>query len=479
MREVIQSSETNPAFISPYKFTFAFPSASTNYYNSAFPFKELGTIENEILTLSPVKAINSLDENSNLFQGNLNASLGSINFRFKDLQFRIFHNSNADMYAYYPKKLLELIWYGNGEFVGEEIEIAPQIDFNLHHEYGLGFAIQVNETLSIGTNLKYLSGIFSFKTQNSQASLYTDEAFYQLTAKTDLMFYSSGLSDFLNGNTEDLIVYNDFGNYILNQNSGFAIDLGFNSKVSDRFSFAMSVLDLGFINWRETTYQQYSQGEFEFDGVEVQAYNDNDDYDFENVLDSIDNLIDFESSIMSGGYKTNLPMRFYLSGNWNLPQSCTLGVLGYGELYRGNFNPAIAINAQKNFKHYFGIGTLVGLRKNKSVNVGFNTFLRFGGVQLYGMTDNVLSLFNFQNGHNTNFRIGLNLAFLGKPKTEQEEFELDQIKEESEPAESLKEPQLSKKEIRKLNRANKKKQRKKTEEKTPKKKNYFGRTYTY
>lgn len=480
MREVIQSNETNPALISPYKFVLALPSFNSGYYNSAFSVNDFGTVEGDVLTLAPEKALESMSDLRNLVQGNANFSIGSISFKFKDLQFKIFHNSNIDLYTSYPKSLMELLWYGNGAFIGEEIEIAPQIDFTVFHEYGVGFAFQVNENLSLGTNLKYLNGILSFRTERSQASLFTSEEFYQLSAKTDLMFYSSGFSDFLNGADGDLVLYNNTGSYILNQNSGFAIDVGFHSKVSERFSVAVSALDLGFINWRESTYEQYSQGEFEFEGVEIKAFNENDDYDFENVLDSIDNLVDFESAIMNGGYKTSLSPRFYLSGNWNLSETFTLGALAFGELHRGELYPALALNAQKNFRHFFGIGGLVGLRENYSVNVGLNMFLRLGGIQIYGVTDNVLSIFDFNSGQSANFRVGMNLAFLGKKKEEIEENAIELAKEEimDEEDVSPSNKPLTKKEIRQQKRAARKKKAK-PDEGTKKKKEYFRRTDNY
>ena len=55
-------------------------------------------------------------------------------------------------------------------FIGENIEIAPKIDIFAYHEYGLGFAIQVNEKISVGTNIKYLSGMVNVNSQRMQAS---------------------------------------------------------------------------------------------------------------------------------------------------------------------------------------------------------------------------------------------------------------------------------------------------------------------
>ncbi|RMG80635.1 MAG: hypothetical protein D6714_14300, partial [Bacteroidetes bacterium] len=45
-RRLIQASDTNPAFISPYKLNISLPSAYVNFYNSAFALSDLGSLDN-------------------------------------------------------------------------------------------------------------------------------------------------------------------------------------------------------------------------------------------------------------------------------------------------------------------------------------------------------------------------------------------------------------------------------------------------
>ena len=478
---LIQSSETNPSFISSDKFVLTLPSLYLNYYNSSFPIKNLGEINNKVLTFSPDKAINNLSKTDNIIKANTNLSLISFAFRIKDLQFRIFHNSNFDLHANYPKKFLEFIWNGNEPFIGNEIEIAPKIDLMAYHEFGIGFATQFNEKLSVGTNLKYLIGLVSIKTQKAQASLFTSSEVYQLSAQTDLSFYSSGLSAFLDGSSDDLIVYENKNNWILNQNSGLAIDLGFEYQVSESVSIAGSVLDLGFINWRESAIEQYSKGDFTFDGVVVEPFNENDDYDFKNVLDSIDNLVDFQSSIIENGFKTQLPVRYYLSGIWELNPTLYLGALTYGEIYRGNFSPAFAINAQKKLGQVFEFGGVVSIYKNAVPNFGLNISLRLAGIQIYGLSDNVIPLFDYTNGRHFNLRFGLNIAIKGKEKEEEPiDEELIAMEENSSAEESIPEDSTEKKEEKKKKeKGSKKLKNSKSIVVISQKKEYFRRTDKY
>lgn len=435
MRNLIQNTETNPGNIIADKFTFSLPSFYGNVNHSGFSLKDLGTIDNGIFTLAPEAAIDNLDGDNNIIQGNVNLSVAAITFRVKDLQFKLFHNSNVDFYGFYPKALPEMLWYGNGEFVGEVLDIAPQIDFFAYQEYGMGFAIQANERLSIGTNLKYLNGLASLKTIRSEAKLFTNPDYYQLSAETDFSIYSSGFSAFLDGETDDLIDRGDDPNIFISQNSGLSMDFGLNYKVSEKWEVAANAIDLGFINWRESTKNQFSEGKFDFEGVKVQPFDEIDDFDFDNALDSIDNLVDFQTEILENGYRTQLPTRFYLSTNYQLDSTLSLGGLVYGELYRGYFNPAIALNAQKRLGRWLEFGGLVGWRRGNIPNLGLNLSLRLGALQIYGLTDNLLPLIDFESMQQFNFRVGVNIAVRGKKDTRLSEPEL--IAEEQVAPESL------------------------------------------
>jgi hypothetical protein len=419
IKGLIQNTEANPANISSDKFVLSLPSVYGNYNNSAFALKDLGKIENSTLFLAPQKALEKLKSNNNLIQSNVNLSLGSLAFRFKNSQLRLFHNSNLDFYGYYPEKMMELLWYGNEPFIGENIEIAPKIDIFAYHEYGLGFAIQVNEKISVGTNIKYLSGMVNVNSQRMQASLFTNNDNYQLSAQTDMNIYSSGLSAFLEDSSDDLIINDDNSDWFLTQNSGLALDFGLNFQLTDQVKLTGSVLDLGFINWRENTIEQVSKGDFVFDGIEVKPFDDSDDFEFYTVIDSIGSLVDFESKTLNNGYKTQLPFRYYVSGIWDIDSTFSLGALTYGEYYRNKFSPAFAVNAQKSFRHFLEVGSTIAINHNRSPNIGFNLTLRLAGIQIYGITDNVIPLINISNGRNFNVRFGLNVAIKGKQVDEE------------------------------------------------------------
>ncbi|RMG77684.1 MAG: hypothetical protein D6714_19410, partial [Bacteroidetes bacterium] len=365
---------------------------------------------------NPQPAIDQLDARNNRLQSNAELSAFGVSFRAKKFQFRLFHHTKTFALGFYPKKFMELLWQGNAPFVGQAIEVAPRLDFSAWSEYGAGFAFQVSPRWSLGTNIKYLNGLFAINTRRAEAQLFTDPEVYQLSAQTDFLVYSAGLSAFLDGATDDLVMYDQGNQVFINQNSGLAVDLGLNFQVSDRLSLAASVADWGGIHWRESATRQFSQGAYSFEGTQIKPFDNAENFDFAEVLDSIDNLVDFRSETMTDGFKTRLPVRFLLSGQWQYRPSLSFGGLLYTELYRGNWSPAFALNARKRLGEIFEIGTVAGIRHNGIANFGIDMTLRLAGIQIYGATDNLLPLFDYTRGRQTNWRVGINIAILGKPE---------------------------------------------------------------
>jgi len=57
------------------------------------------------------------------------------------------------------------------------------------------------------------------------------------------------------------------------------------------------------------------------------------------------------------------------------------------------------------------IERIAGIRSERFDNLGVNTNMQFGPVQLITMTDNLLSALRPQDTNSANVRVGLNLVF--------------------------------------------------------------------
>ena len=68
-------------------------------------------------------------------------------------------------------------------------------------------------------------------------------------------------------------------------------------------------------------------------------------------------------------------------------------------------------NATVKILEFLTFGTSVGLRNGAFNNIGLHAVLKLGPIQLYGVTDNIISAVRPFNSKSANGRVGLNVAF--------------------------------------------------------------------
>lgn len=412
MDNIIQSTQTNPAKFSNYGVNIALVSPHVNIYNAQFSPNNIFSENGNRLSLNSSRLLAALDETKNYLQANVALHSLTVGLRYDYFQLTLSHAMKMGTYLNYPKGIASLLFEGNGNRIGETIDIAPQIDVLAYQEFGIGLAFQVNEILSVGTKLKYLMGVAALHTDRSSATLHTDENYYELTGQTDVVFQSSGLTINDDGDIELFGGTDNISNALFTNNSGYAIDLGAVVTLGKRFSFKASVLDLGQIIWKNNVSTQTSRGTHRFEGVAVGPMIENDSFDLRSVVDTLEQVFNFTETERS--FATSLPGRFYLSARFSPIDGLHLGALAYGEIFRKRFQPALALNVQKDFGDILSIGAMYSVRNRTFDNIGLNFTLRLIGIQIFGVTDNIIPLLDPMKTKSTNFRFGLNLAFGNK-----------------------------------------------------------------
>ena len=99
----------------------------------------------------------------------------------------------------------------------------------------------------IGARLKYLQGIANASTSNYTAQLTTNNIDYQLDLDLkDAALRTSGFDVLQGKSTIDPVSY-----IIYNGNAGVSADFGMSMDVNKYVNFSASIVDLGFISWKE------------------------------------------------------------------------------------------------------------------------------------------------------------------------------------------------------------------------------------
>lgn len=405
----------NPGIFSDHKINISLPNVSGEFMNSGFQFNDAIVETAGGNDLDFEKALRKMKNKGNFARASFSASAFAINFRIKEnYQFSFFHNTVMDFQVKYPKTLPALLWRGNGAFVGQEVEIAPNINGLGYSEYGFGFATKANDKMTIGFNAKYVNGFLGVQTHKASTVLHTGEEFYQLTFVNDVELRTAGLTDIFDSEEENSFATTDPAYFMTGGSRGFSVDLGMDYQVNDKLNIQVAVQDFGSISWSQHVLQQTSKGTFEYNGEIVRPFgNENDEFDFKQVRDSISDL--FEFSAKPKTFLSNLPLHAYAAAAYQLDPTLTIG----GSLHVEQFadmevtNITVALHGQKQFGNVFYLGGIMGY--NSSIPFfGVNTTLQLGPAQLFFITDNVITLIDPTIGRLTNMRAGLNLSFLRK-----------------------------------------------------------------
>jgi len=217
-------------------------------------------------------------------------------------------------------------------------------------------------------------------------------------------------------------------------NVGFAVDLGAVYNIGDYFTLSASVVDLGYINWKQDVYNFVSKGTYSFEGIDASPEFDvNDNSDFgdvaEAMLDTIGDI--FKPLSQEEAYITMLPTKIYLGGTFNVSEKLNLGLLSRSQIYKGKIQQALTISANTNLGNALITTVSYTMSNNSYNNLGVGLSFRGGPFQFYFISDHIPVTFNklrFEdNGDVTSFpfptdlnriniRFGLNFVFGCNPK---------------------------------------------------------------
>lgn len=405
-----QRNKLNPALFPEYKVTIGLPGVYSNLFLENLDFNQIILNQpNGDRLIDPDKAITQLQEN-NVFRQNTTIETLSFGLRFGKLAISAGHAVHFNGFVHYPKTLPQLIWQGNAQFIGQDITFGPDIQFTGHSELSLGLAYQISPALSFGARAKYLNGLADASTPHNRLSLYTNPDAFELQLEADYQVNLTG-SLTLDGFNEPELDF-DFGNVdfdrLFSANNGFALDLGL-AYQTDKWHVAASVLDLGRIRWTEKAQFYRLRGSYEYQGLDIAQDILNDNVNTGSILDTLQSIYQTEQGPVE--YSQTLAPRFYLNAGYQITTKTSLGMVLYGEQFRGVPFHAFAVSVNTALLPWWQIGTSYAIRNNRYDNVGLHTALKLGPVQIFAASDNVSNLWRFAARPDLNIRLGLNLLF--------------------------------------------------------------------
>jgi len=435
---VPQQNKFNPAYYTRYGVYVGIPMVSNvqfQVFNDAFTINRTFIQRLDTKLIDPVGIISGLSIENNI---GLEFNMDFLSFGFKVREHNQFHvgfGREGYFNALLTKSTLSLLLTGSGNFLGERGTNAlsgNSFDMSIYDALSLGYSREVNERLSVGGRLKFLSGIANLYTVRSNVELFIDDGHdpnivpYTRFIKPDIAL--NGSFSNLPRDSSLLYVMRNFQSVALESlltapnptfnNFGIGIDLGAVYQVSEYVTLAASVHDIGFINWNtgvQRISSQQRENPFVFSGVGQfsDIINDIDGLIIQDIFTAlVDSLIDYfqlqEVDTTLTSYRSSLRTSYNLSFFYNVTDNDQIGVMWNSKLGRRKYN-ALTIAYTRSLGRGFQICINNAIINNNAFNFGGGFVFNVGALQLYAVVDKISS-FNVVDWRAANVQFGINLG---------------------------------------------------------------------
>ncbi len=318
--------------------------------------------------------------------------------------------------ARYPRALAELLWYGNGPYVGQILEIGPSIATTSWDELSAALARDVGKHLRLGFRVKYLSGVSMLSSDEARRfiSVYTEPDVYQLLLQTDYAFYSSRLISAVDTSGFGYDLSFDEVRHRFGQNAGIGFDVGIQLRLGERLTLNASALDIGSrIAWRQNTAYFHSKGAFVYDGVFIPGTDilngTVDSLDFGAALDSLNDVLQFQRSEAS--LTTSLPARYFVGAQWQLLDQWRFGAVLHHQRDERRQTTAVGFSGHWTPLPWLTVGAMYSINDRSASNLGLSAAVCLGPLQAFALSDNALNAVTPYRSAAVNFRLGAAVVF--------------------------------------------------------------------
>lgn len=363
----------------------------------------------------------------------LNESLFAMGFRTGKSFHTIDLSLKADVSASLPKDLFAFMKTGssNGATAWDISRTGVRADSRLELAYG--YSRSFSDRLRVGARAKMLIGIMRADALIDELNLKMTGDEWSVTAhgtaEVSVPFPADEAASEKDPNLLTLLtgpfeVIKDIGegmeDYYSKASVGFAVDLGASFDFLEYFTASVSVLDLGFIGWNETTTAVMPGGKWSFGGFENISFADGGgiDSEIDRLGESLEDMIKME--VTGEGIKKSNPLAATvhagLEARVPFYERLTFGLLGTKRINgiyswtEGRFSANLAPT------NWFSLAGSYAVSEFGN-SVGGAANIHLPGLNIYAGLDSFLPLMNVTpqyipiDNANTNLTFGMTLTF--------------------------------------------------------------------
>ncbi len=406
MNNIWQSNLTNPALKSSEKTQIILPSIYYGIHSPDFTIKKLLQPNADgHLNISEV-AENRLQLRNRLVANAQVLSLGISIPVTKKLTLSLYHATNSYTSLDLDGNLLKMVLVDNLEYVGKTHQFSSKMNGSVYSEFGLGGIYSVTKNIQIGVRLKALSGIAGIFTEGGESIVALESTNYAMTLNNNINVNTYSLAQFRKINTPK----EAFNAIFSRKNRGYSYDVGTAMKFG-KLNFAISLVDVGgYIRWKQEGKKYTSIGELRYDGIKTATISLENSVNKSSITSNLKEAIKFNET-ENPRFIEKISTKFYLSSTYNWTEKWMVGALicQENDPFTGN-KTDFSLNTTYKFMKSLQLGSTWNLQNGNFNNWGLHLIVQLGSVQLYGVTDNIISAFQPYDSKNANSRIGLNIT---------------------------------------------------------------------
>lgn len=405
MGGIPQSYMLNPAHMPVCNFYMGLPVASltqVNFENSTLSLSNVleynETTQQTITFLHPDADIDDFlknFKNSNHISFDVSDVILAFGFRAKKsyISFDITGKSTARFS--YPGDLVDLMLTGNEN--GEEFDLSGfGINATSYIETGVRYAREISRNLTLGARVKIITGLVNISTRKPDITLSTGLEEWDFNSEMELNMSVPGLNtsqmelgevtleylmdtlDFEDPSTSELTK--------MGSNFGLGLDLGAVYWPIENVAISASIIDLGFIKWKNNPWNLTQTGSITFDGLRVENGFEVDSFGTQ-LLDSIKQDFIFNSSLKP--YTSYLTGKLYVGGQYFFDERSSVGLLSKTEFYKGKLREQLTLSLNLYPVNFFAASFSYSIMNNTFNNFGIGMSFKPGPFHFYYIIDNL------------------------------------------------------------------------------------------
>jgi hypothetical protein len=444
MDQLPQCTQLNPAMQPYFGFHLGVPGISSieiNGGNSAVGFNNIlqynATLDSMVWFLYDEESQDkflSKFKKTNFVYANASIDLFSIGLRVNSNYFSFYVGDRIEARFNIPYDLVRLAVKGNQDSIGlntptQTFDFSTfGIDATWYREYALGFSREINNKMTFGLRGKLLFGMGNVTTKSS--TVYLEETGYQLWRPHTSMEVNSSIPRLKvvtdNKDKVDSIDFENINNsdeardmFLSNRNSGFALDLGIVYKPVPFLSIAASVLDLGYIRWKDNTHNFTQDASYDLRGVKMDL-SDSADM-IQTLLDTLENTFTYHTN--TDPYTTTLSPKLYAGAQLRIANDLGLSFLTRMQLIERSLRSQYTLSLNFYPANSFLLTVSYTIADKMYDNLGFALSSKLGPLQWYIMSERIPLYYNRDKtgtyipayAKNINLRLGVNIV-IGKQR---------------------------------------------------------------